>query len=62
MGDYGEGGIRIFPLFQKWPIIQSKVPILCHCEAFFLHLPAIIQSGKSVYITFSDFHITFWVM
>lgn len=38
------------------------MPILCHCEAFSLHLLAIIQSGKTVYITFSDFHITFWVM
>ena len=30
-------------------------------EAFVLHCPAIINHRKFVYITFSNFHITFWV-
>ena len=62
MGDYGEGGIRIFPLFKKWPSLRSNTPLLCPFEAFCLQRSVIIQSGTSVYITFSDFYITFWVV
>ena len=52
MGDYGEGGIRIFPLFQKWPFFAQNDVEIELCEAFYLYLPAIIKRRKSVYITF----------
>ena len=61
MGDYGEGGIRIFPLFRKWPFFAKNDVEIELLEAFSLHCPAIINHRKFVYITFSDFHITFWV-
>ena len=61
MGRYGEGGIRIFPLFRKWPFFAQNDVEIELCEAFYLYLPAIIKRRKSVYITFSDFYITFWV-